>query len=31
VEPGGEDLNDDLAVTVGPRIGVLDITRWGSK
>jgi hypothetical protein len=31
VEPGGEDLHDDLAVTVGPEIGVLDVTRWGIK
>ena len=31
VEPGGEDLHDDLAVTVRPGIGVLEVARWGIK
>ena len=31
VEPGGEDLHDDLAVTVRPGIMVLEVARWGIK
>jgi hypothetical protein len=31
VEPGGEDLHDDLAVTVRLGIGVLEVARWGIK